>query len=229
MTTSNADIQRLIDRFMSGQTSIDEEARLAAYFRTHDVPDEWADYKGLFAYFDAGMPADGVAVSGTAAEAVHIVPWWRRASRWAAAAAVIAAVVAAALRFVPAGSDSAGGRQSATVAQLTATANPSASVAPAPATPVAASEFSPHIAQAVKADIKAGHVRSGYLPTHEVPVPTADGVAEYSEMVVAAEYDRWLSRLESDSRTQQAMALMEQGAAVAVMCSDSGDVPEEVP
>lgn len=52
------DIQKLIERFMAGHTSIDEENRLAEYFRTNDVPDEWADYKHMFAWFDSGMPLD---------------------------------------------------------------------------------------------------------------------------------------------------------------------------
>ena len=52
------DIQKLIERFMAGLTSIDEENRLAEYFRTNDVPDEWADYKHIFAWFDSGMPLD---------------------------------------------------------------------------------------------------------------------------------------------------------------------------
>lgn len=50
------DIRKLIERFMAGQTSLDEERRLAEYFRTHDVPEEWNDYKRMFAWFDEGMP-----------------------------------------------------------------------------------------------------------------------------------------------------------------------------
>ena len=50
------DIKQLTRRFMDGQTTIEEEDRLAAYYRTHDVPEEWREYKEMFAYFDAGMP-----------------------------------------------------------------------------------------------------------------------------------------------------------------------------
>lgn len=65
------DIQLLIERFMAGLSTIEEENRLAEYFRTHDVPDEWNDYKEMFAWFDNGMPlksrqADG-QTSGQAA------------------------------------------------------------------------------------------------------------------------------------------------------------------
>lgn len=52
----NKDIQRLIDLFMAGQTSIEEEQRLSEYFRTNAVPEEWQAYKEMFGYFDEGMP-----------------------------------------------------------------------------------------------------------------------------------------------------------------------------
>ncbi len=224
MTTSNADIQRLIDRFMSGKTSLDEEARLAAYFRTHDVPEEWADYKAMFAYFDAGMPAGNAAGSGKAAATVAIVPWWRKAARWAAAAAVIAAVAAAALHVgltTDSGNAGAGSPQRPTVAQTEA-AEPAGTTMEA--AKAAGIKGEPHIAQAVKAKAKSEHSRRPQA--HEALAASADGVAEYSHMVVAADYDQWVSRLDSDINAQQAMALMEQGAAVAVMCSDYGDAPE---
>lgn len=51
-------IQMLLNRFMAGETSIDEEQTLAQYFREGDVKAEWADYKAMFNYFDAGMPLD---------------------------------------------------------------------------------------------------------------------------------------------------------------------------
>lgn len=49
-------IEQLIKRFMDGQTSVEEESRIAEYFRTHDVEDEWKAYKDMFAWFDDGMP-----------------------------------------------------------------------------------------------------------------------------------------------------------------------------
>ncbi len=50
------DIQQLLDRYLEGLTSLEEEDRLADYFRSHDVPEAWQAYKEMFAYFDAGMP-----------------------------------------------------------------------------------------------------------------------------------------------------------------------------
>lgn len=48
------EIAQLIDKFMAGITSIAEEDVLAQYFRTHEVSEEWAVYKEMFALFDAG-------------------------------------------------------------------------------------------------------------------------------------------------------------------------------
>ncbi len=53
---TNKDIATLLEKFMAGNTTIEEEDRLAQFFRGNDVPEEWADYKKMFAYFDAGMP-----------------------------------------------------------------------------------------------------------------------------------------------------------------------------
>lgn len=48
-------IERLLSRFMAGESSLEEEAQLADYFRSHDVRPEWEDYRAMFAYFDDGM------------------------------------------------------------------------------------------------------------------------------------------------------------------------------
>lgn len=53
------DIQRLIERFMAGLTSIEEESRLAEYMRTHEVDEDLLPYKRMFAWFDEGMPVKG--------------------------------------------------------------------------------------------------------------------------------------------------------------------------
>ena len=48
------EIAQLLNKFMTGETSIAEEEVLAQYFRTHEVDDEWAEYKEMFALFDNG-------------------------------------------------------------------------------------------------------------------------------------------------------------------------------
>ncbi len=47
-------IAQLLSKFMAGETSLAEEQVLAQYFRTHDVGEEWAEYKEMFALFDSG-------------------------------------------------------------------------------------------------------------------------------------------------------------------------------
>lgn len=80
-------IKELLDRFMDGKTTIAEERQLADWFRTAIVPEEWIAYKDMFAYFDAGMPADEpqqtVEPEGTAVRRKALL-WW------AAAVAVVA-------------------------------------------------------------------------------------------------------------------------------------------
>lgn len=59
---SEKEIRRLLERFMSGETTIEEEDRLGEYFRTaHDIPAEWQEYKLMFGYFDSGMDVTATA------------------------------------------------------------------------------------------------------------------------------------------------------------------------
>ena len=48
-------IAELLSKFMAGETNVAEENVLAQYFRTHEVDDEWAEYKEMFALFDSGQ------------------------------------------------------------------------------------------------------------------------------------------------------------------------------
>ena len=48
------EITQLLSKFMAGETSVTEEEVLAQYFRTHEVDDEWAEYKEMFTLFDNG-------------------------------------------------------------------------------------------------------------------------------------------------------------------------------
>ena len=47
-------IAQLLSKFMAGETSLAEEQVLAQYFRTHEVDEEWAEYKEMFTLFDNG-------------------------------------------------------------------------------------------------------------------------------------------------------------------------------
>ena len=48
------EIAQLLSKFMAGETSVAEEQMLAQYFRTHEVDEDWAEYKEMFALFDSG-------------------------------------------------------------------------------------------------------------------------------------------------------------------------------
>ena len=89
-------IKALLDKFMDGQTTVEEEALLADYFRSHDdVPAEWEDYRDMFAYFDRGMKGDLVPTRRT--------PLLTRRHWWgiAAAACITAAIVTTTMLHQP--------------------------------------------------------------------------------------------------------------------------------
>ena len=99
-------IQQLIDKYMNGQTTVDEEQLIARYFRSAtDVPDSLKPYRDMFAYFDDGMPlgalpefdgAAGQADTRVAPDSNNVVAPRRRSLRiaawWSGAVAVAAAV-----------------------------------------------------------------------------------------------------------------------------------------
>ena len=92
----------LLDRYMDGLTSVEEEAALRRYFSDHDdIPDEWQDYKVMFTYLDSGMEDSNL--SAQEPQRVSLIQQMGR--RWwgIAAAAVITAavVVTATLRLTP--------------------------------------------------------------------------------------------------------------------------------
>ncbi len=86
------DIKQLVARFMDGETSLDEERRLAEYFRSNPNEPEMEDMASLFALFDTGMPIEGVTdVKPKVPAPRHIIlhPAW-----WASVAAVAVVFVA---------------------------------------------------------------------------------------------------------------------------------------
>ena len=53
------DIRLLFNRFMAGETTLEEEALLGEWFRQHpNVSDDLKEYQMMFGYFDEGMPLD---------------------------------------------------------------------------------------------------------------------------------------------------------------------------
>lgn len=63
MNTDN--IQQLIDKFFKGDTTLEEERRLEAFFAQEDIPKAWKRYQSLFFDFSAIgrlKPRDGKAI-----------------------------------------------------------------------------------------------------------------------------------------------------------------------
>ena len=54
MNNEKEHISNLIERFMTGESTLAEEELLSRYFATHEVDAEWEPYKQMFAYFDSG-------------------------------------------------------------------------------------------------------------------------------------------------------------------------------
>lgn len=97
---SQQQIQDLLDKFMNGLTSLEEEAALGDYFRTHEVPQEWEDYRLMFGYFDRGMEGDLVPMEESRPPLTQLMGrrWWGIA----AAACITAVIVATTVLHRPA-------------------------------------------------------------------------------------------------------------------------------
>ena len=80
-------VEKLLDKFMDGTSTLDEEDILAQYFRHQEVPREWEEYRLLFQEIDAMKPVQ--------AEIVEINPENRRKRwmGWGVAAAVVAGIL----------------------------------------------------------------------------------------------------------------------------------------
>lgn len=108
-------IQQLIDKYMNGQTTVDEEQLIVRYFRNAtDVPDSLKPYRDMFAYFDDGMPlgalpefdgSAGQADTRVAPDSSKVVAPRRHSLRiaawWSGAAAVAAAVALLLIMYRP--------------------------------------------------------------------------------------------------------------------------------
>ncbi len=92
---SQQQISDLLDKFMDGLTSLEEEAALGDYFRTHEVPEEWEDYRLMFGYFDRGMEGDLVPAEQPRPSLTRLIGrrWWGIAVAACITAAIVATVV----------------------------------------------------------------------------------------------------------------------------------------
>jgi len=84
---SRHQIETLLDKFMVGKTTIEEESLLSKYFNTtHEVPAEWEDYQALFGYIDRGLEGDLLPETSSPSHRKWL--WWVPV----AAAAIVALV-----------------------------------------------------------------------------------------------------------------------------------------
>ena len=92
---SQQHIQDLLDKFMNGLTTLEEEAALGDYFRTHKVPQEWEDYRQMFGYFDRGMEGDLVPAEQHSPSLTRLVGrrWWGIAAAACITAGIVSTVV----------------------------------------------------------------------------------------------------------------------------------------
>lgn len=81
------EVEKLLQRFMDGTSTLEEEAQLAEFFRTHEVAGEWATYKDMFALFDDGKVEVEEKKKSTA--------WWK----YAGIAAVLALLLGVGFYF----------------------------------------------------------------------------------------------------------------------------------
>ena len=80
-------VEKLLDKFMDGTSTLDEEDILVQYFRHQEVSREWEEYRLLFQEIDAMKPVQ--------TEIVEINPENRRKRwmGWGVAAAVVAGIL----------------------------------------------------------------------------------------------------------------------------------------
>ncbi len=92
---SQQQIKALLDKFMDGQTTVEEEAMLAEFFRSGDVPAEWEDYRLMFDYFDRDMEGDLVPVEQPRPSLTRQMGrrWWGIATAACITAAIVATVM----------------------------------------------------------------------------------------------------------------------------------------
>ena len=92
---SQQQIGDLLDKFMNGLTTPEEEAAIGDYFRTHEVPEEWEDYRLMFDYFDRGMEGELLNPQAPVQSLTSMMGhrWWGIAAAAAVAAVIVGTVL----------------------------------------------------------------------------------------------------------------------------------------
>lgn len=95
MKNHDPHIESLLEQFMQGDTTLEQERELSSFFtNSASIPKEWEGYREMFAYFDAGMPIHKekpkhniarpvwalLAAAAVAAIAIMVAPLFQRTS-----------------------------------------------------------------------------------------------------------------------------------------------------
>lgn len=92
---SEQDIEKLLQKYMAGETSHGEEEQLAVYLRTHDTPPSWQPYRVMLLQPKRSYTLDDLLREEDGAEEYHSIARHRfslRILRYAAIAAVFCLV-----------------------------------------------------------------------------------------------------------------------------------------
>ena len=175
------------------------------------MPDEWADYKALFAYFDAGMPLNKNELTEH-----RVVPiknrWWIMAQLTAAAVIILAVCIAAFKSFLS--TDITTPPQPMVATRQTSEERNILRHEPKP-TPkaVAAHCVGRNILAQKQAAPKHKNIK---LAEKDTLIIKPEGIWEYGQMVIGADYDQWLSEIKYLNEVARAECLIEQGALMAM-------------
>lgn len=95
MKNHDPHIESLLEQFMQGDTTLEQEQELSKYFScSTPIPEDWEAYRVMFAYFDAAMPIHKekpkhniarpvwalLAAAAVAAIAIMVAPLFQRTS-----------------------------------------------------------------------------------------------------------------------------------------------------
>lgn len=86
---SEKEIDALLQRFLDGETTVDEERILEEYFSRDDVPERLADYQTMFRWFAGGMQGDVCAAKQVNKGSARMV----KMLRWMAAAVLLLGIL----------------------------------------------------------------------------------------------------------------------------------------
>ena len=201
------EIAHMLDKFMAGETSLNEEQMLAEYFRTNEVGDEWQEYKEMFALFDSGKVdiepdvevAQPVNIDGekvkTLPKDVNTKP--KIIFRWMMTG--IAASILFLIGFSIFRKEGKSEEQNVMVAQVSRPAD--AEKETSPVSPIIEERQTPSIGQAPSSSKAQKHVRQQAALTttyEETPIETADADIAQEMADLIARMDNFEQQLLSE-------------------------------